>query len=98
MAIGMGNTTIRARFLGRKRARAFLAVAATAWPATVSAQSASDILPPTREEVTREQTTQPPIRAPRVEVEGVVERSPCALDGPEFTKIRLQIQRVEFDG
>ncbi|MBA3669355.1 MAG: ShlB/FhaC/HecB family hemolysin secretion/activation protein, partial [Sphingomonas sp.] len=62
------------------------------------AQSASDILPPTREEITRQQTKQPEIRAPKVEVQGAVERSPCALDGPEFATVRLQVQRVEFDG
>ena len=48
--------------------------------------------------MTRETTTQPPIRAPRVEVEGGVERSPCALGGPEYAAIRLQVQRVEFEG
>ncbi|MDL2341207.1 MAG: ShlB/FhaC/HecB family hemolysin secretion/activation protein [Pseudomonadota bacterium] len=77
---------------------AWLGSVALGLPQVASAQSASDILPPTREEVTREQTVQPQIRAPRVEVEGVVERSPCALDGPEFAAIRLQVQGVEFQG
>lgn len=63
-----------------------------------SAQSASDILPPTREEVTRQTTTQPPLRSPRLEVEGGVERSPCALASPEFKDIKLTVREVVFDG
>ncbi|MEO7865787.1 MAG: POTRA domain-containing protein, partial [Sphingomicrobium sp.] len=77
---------------------ALLAPAALAWPASASAQSASDILPPTREEVTRQQTIQPPIQAPRLEVEGGVERSPCALEGPEFAAIRLDVKGVQYEG
>ncbi len=63
-----------------------------------AAQSATDILPPTREEVTRQQTIRPPVEAPRLEVEGGVERSPCALDGPDFASIRLEVKGVEFEG
>ncbi|MEP7130195.1 MAG: ShlB/FhaC/HecB family hemolysin secretion/activation protein [Sphingomicrobium sp.] len=36
--------------------------------------------------------------APRLEVEGGVERAPCALDGPEFNDIRLTVRGVEFEG
>ena len=68
------------------------------WPSPTLAQSASQLLPPTREEVTREQQNQPQVRTPRLEVEGGVERAPCALDGPEFKNIRLTIQQVEFEG
>ncbi|MEO7865574.1 MAG: ShlB/FhaC/HecB family hemolysin secretion/activation protein [Sphingomicrobium sp.] len=86
----------------RRRARlsafVLLASGAAAWPALASAQSASDILPPTREEVTRQQTIQPPVQAPRLEVEGGVERSPCALEGPEFAAITLDVKGVEFEG
>jgi hemolysin activation/secretion protein len=66
--------------------------------ASVHAQSATDILPPTREEVTRPVTPPPPNRAPRLEVEGGIERAPCALDGPDFQNIRLTVRAVEFDG
>ena len=38
------------------------------------------------------------MQGPRVDVEGAVERAPCALEGPEFAAIRLTLQRVEFDG
>ena len=75
-----------------------LAGTALAWPGAAAAQSAPNILPPTREEITREQTTQPPIRAPQIDVEGAVERAPCALEAPEFAAIRLTVQRVEFEG
>jgi hemolysin activation/secretion protein len=68
------------------------------WPSAASAQSASDILPPTREEVTRPVTPPPAARAPRLEVEGGVERAPCALDGPEYQNIHLTVRGVEFDG
>lgn len=67
-------------------------------PAVAAAQSATDVLPPTREEVTR--PVAPPVPPPgsRLEVEGGFERSPCALDGPEFQSIRFTLRGVEFEG
>ena len=76
----------------------WLSAAAISAPSSVWAQSASDILPPTREEITREQQGPAPLQTPRLEVEGGVERTPCALDGPEFRNIRLTVSRVEFEG
>jgi hemolysin activation/secretion protein len=67
-------------------------------PATALAQSASDVLPPTREEVTRPVTPPPAPRAPRLEVEGGIERAPCALDGPEYRAIHLTLRDVQFEG
>ncbi len=67
-------------------------------PGPLCAQSADQLLPPTREEVTRPQTPPPQVRGPRLEVEGAIQRSPCALDGPEFEKIKLTISDVRFDG
>ena len=67
-------------------------------PGQVSAQSASQVLPPTREEVTRPQAPPPPARPPRLEVEGGVERAPCALGGPEFANIHLTLRDVQFEG
>ncbi|MES2147388.1 MAG: ShlB/FhaC/HecB family hemolysin secretion/activation protein [Pseudomonadota bacterium] len=75
-----------------------MASAWLAFPSSAWAQSAADVLPPTREEITRERTPPPTVQAPRVEVEGAIERSPCALEAPEFAAIRLTLQRVEFDG
>jgi hemolysin activation/secretion protein len=55
-------------------------------------------LPPTREEVTRPEAPQPPLRAPRLEVEGGVERAPCALDGAEYKSIHFVLRGAEFEG
>jgi hemolysin activation/secretion protein len=68
-------------------------------PATSAlAQSADQLLPPTREEVTR--PVSPPIqpRGPRLDVEGEIQRSPCALDGPDFQAIKLTLRDVQFEG
>ncbi len=75
-----------------------VASAALAWPGAASAQSATDVLPPTREEVTRPVTPPTLPQGPRLEVEGGFERSPCALDGPDFQAIKFTLRGVEFDG
>ena len=80
------------------RWRFLLSAAALAAPGAVHAQSASDILPPTREEVTRPVTPPPDRRGPGLEVEGGFERSPCALDSPDFAAIRFTLKGVEFEG
>jgi hemolysin activation/secretion protein len=53
---------------------------------------------PTREEITR--PAPPAVQPPRsqLEVEGGIERAPCALDNPEFKDIRFTLRAVEFDG
>ncbi|MFL6862397.1 MAG: ShlB/FhaC/HecB family hemolysin secretion/activation protein [Allosphingosinicella sp.] len=54
--------------------------------------------PPTREEVER---PRPPPALPgpaRLSVEGGVERSPCALEAPEFAAIRFTLKDVAFEG
>lgn len=65
---------------------------------SASAQSAEQVLPPTREEVTRPEPTAPTPRAPRLEVEGGVERAPCALDSPDYRDIRFTLRDVRFEG
>jgi hemolysin activation/secretion protein len=55
------------------------------------------IAPPTREEITRPVTNPPPPES-RLEVEGGIERAPCALDGPEFKSIHFVLRGAEFDG
>src|SRR5688500_1980307 len=67
-------------------------------PAPLAAQTAQQILPPTREEVTRPEAPVPQARAPRLEVEGGIERAPCALDSPDFRDIRLALRDVQFEG
>ena len=69
-----------------------------ACPAQLLAQTAQDILPPTREEVTRPEQPLPQVRPPRLEVEGGIERAPCALDSPDFAAIRFTPRAVEFEG
>jgi hemolysin activation/secretion protein len=65
--------------------------------ANVAAQPATQAVPPTREEVT--QPIAPP-RPPesRLEVEGGIARTPCALDGPEFQSIRFTLRSADFEG
>ena len=59
---------------------------------------AQNVLPPTREQVTR--PVQPPAQpnAPKLEVEGGIERAPCALAGPEYQNVRLTLRAVDFEG
>ena len=66
--------------------------AALLFPAAARAQ-----VTPTREEVERPQPA-PPAAPSRVEVEGGIERAPCALDNPEFANIRFTLRNVVFDG
>ena len=56
------------------------------------------VIPPTREEVTRPETQPLRNRAPQLEVEGGVERAPCALDSPEFASIRFTVRGAQFEG
>src|SRR5690348_13945218 len=71
-------------------------------PSALAAQSAPPPQPqgplaPTREEVTRPVAqTQPP--PSKLEVEGGIERAPCALDGPEFRSIHLVLRGADFEG
>ncbi|HET7605103.1 MAG TPA: ShlB/FhaC/HecB family hemolysin secretion/activation protein [Sphingomicrobium sp.] len=73
-----------------------------ALPASAVAQTAPPPqplpLPPTREEVTRPPAPSPVPGASKLEVEGGVERSPCALDGPEYQSIHFVLRGAEFDG
>jgi hemolysin activation/secretion protein len=62
------------------------------------AQTPPDLLPPTREEVTRPEAQAPQNRAPRLEVEGGIERAPCALDSPQFQNIRFTLRGADFEG
>ena len=69
-----------------------------AWPGAAAAQSATQVAPPTREEVTRPIIGQPPQPESRLQVEGGIERAPCALDGPEFRSIHFVLRGAEFEG
>ena len=66
--------------------------------ASALAQSAPPpFTPPTREEVTRPTRNPPPPRS-RLEIEGGIEKAPCALDSPEFRSIYFVLRGAEFDG
>src|SRR6478672_3378449 len=80
----------------RGAARLALCVFLTGYPCAASAQVARPLSPPTREEVTR-QTTPPKPPQSRLEVEGGIERAPCALDGPEFKSIHFVLRGAEFE-
>jgi hemolysin activation/secretion protein len=69
----------------------------TALPSGLAAQAPPQVVPPTREEVTRPVATPPPPEN-RLQVEGGIERAPCALDGPEFKSIHFVLRGAEFDG
>ena len=60
-----------------------------------AAQTAPQPLPPTREEVTRPNVSPPPSAA-KVEIEGGIERAPCALDRPQFRNLRFVVRGAEF--
>ncbi|MFL6763913.1 MAG: ShlB/FhaC/HecB family hemolysin secretion/activation protein, partial [Sphingomicrobium sp.] len=82
----------------QKRAAHLLACSILAGlPANAAAQSTAQVTPPTREEVTRP-APPPPVPQSRLEVEGGIERAPCALDGPEFRSIHFVFRGAEFDG
>ena len=83
--------------LRRGAARLLLSAILVFTSAQSSAQS-TPRLPPTREQVTRPPAPPPPPTAPKLEVEGGVERAPCALDGPQFQGIHLTLRGAEFEG
>lgn len=62
------------------------------------AQAPPRVLPPTREEVTRPESRPPIDQRPRLEIEGGIERAPCALDNPEFQNIRFTVRGAQFEG
>ncbi|MGE5723299.1 MAG: ShlB/FhaC/HecB family hemolysin secretion/activation protein, partial [Sphingomonadales bacterium] len=53
--------------------------------------------PPTREQVEQKAPAQVQLPRARLEVEGGVERAPCALDRPEYQNIRFTPTEVMFD-
>ena len=69
-------------------------------PAAAGAQLSPSAppLPPTREEVTRPVAPPLPAPPPKLEVEGGVERAPCALDGPQYRSIHFVLRGAEFEG
>ena len=97
----MGSAPECRLWIGRAVARP--AAAAALWllasaASPAAAQTASEVLPPTREEVTRPEPQLRRDQAVRLDVEDGLERAPCALDSPEFKDIRFTVSGVEFEG
>src|SRR6185437_768331 len=72
-----------------------------ATPVAAAAQSTPSSpppLPPTREEVTRPVAPPLPPAPPKLEVEGGVERAPCALDEAQYRSIHFVLRGAQFDG
>jgi hemolysin activation/secretion protein len=98
--IGCGPRQAIARARRSELARLLTSALLVSLPAPTLSQAAPPPtpLPPTREEVTR---PAPPAVAPgppKLEVEGGVERAPCALAGPEYQSIHFVLRGAEFDG
>ena len=94
----VGPLGIRPSFDRRRAARLAASSILITSSSALSAQTAAQVLPPTREEVTRPETPLPQARTPRLQVEGGIERAPCALDSPDFANIRFTLRDVEFEG
>ncbi|QNM83362.1 ShlB/FhaC/HecB family hemolysin secretion/activation protein [Sphingomonas sabuli] len=93
---GRRKTSARAAML--RSATLALAVPAASVAAQAPPPVPPQAAPPTREEVTRPDADLRRDRAIRLEVDAELERSPCALDTPEFKHVRLTLRGVEFDG
>jgi hemolysin activation/secretion protein len=81
----------------RRAGSLVLCALVSAQSAAAGAQSTPPPAPPTREEVTRP-VAPPPAPQNRLQVEGGIERAPCALDGPEFRSIRFVMRGAQFEG
>jgi hemolysin activation/secretion protein len=78
-----------------RRLRNPLAATAAILLATSAPAQVSPV--PTREEIERPLPERTDRTAARLEVEGGVERAPCALDRPEYRDIRFTLNNVVFD-
>jgi len=92
-----GGPLQRFNYPPRRAGRVLLCALLAVHPVAAAAQSTPPPIPPTREEVTRP-TAPPPAPQSRLEVEGGIERAPCALDGPEFASIRFVLRSADFEG
>ena len=99
MKLGRCSTLVTGGSARRPFACLLTGAILAALPSDIAAQSTPppQVTPPTREEVTRPAAT-PPTPESRLEVEGGIERAPCALDGPEFKSIHFVLRGAEFDG
>jgi len=74
-----------------------LAVALSPIVLGLAAEADAQIVAPTREELQGiARTDEAP--APRLSIEGGIERSPCALADPQYADVKLTIRNVNFNG
>src|SRR5690349_18729044 len=57
----------------------------------------AQVVTPTRDELTRQQAATAP-QAPKLDVVGDIERSPCPLADPRFADVKVTISQVRFNG
>lgn len=92
---GSAGASLLSRRRFRRLDRPLLASAAALLATAASAQVPP--VAPTREEVERPIPERADRAAARLEVEGGVERAPCALDRPEYQSVRFTLRDVVFD-
>lgn len=71
--------------------------AVIAWALLSAFQPPPVPTPPTRDELRGTITPPRPDQRPRLNVEGELDRAPCALDRPEYEAIRITPSAVEFE-
>lgn len=98
MADGFGLEILEWPNRSRHARRVLLCTAAILLPRPAVAQSPPQVLPPTREEVNPPVAPPNAAQNPMLQVEGGFERSPCALDNPQYRDIRFTVRGVQFDG
>lgn len=100
MNVGMDQSTAFGRVARHRLSHLFASSILLMQPAAAAAQVSPplNVSPPTREQVTP--PAPPPLttRAPKLEVEGGVERAPCALDSPQYASIHFVLRGAEFEG
>lgn len=68
-------------------------------PVSVFAQVAPpDVTPPTREELVPPEARDPQRPLTTLTIDGSMERTPCALDNPEYADIAVTLTSVRFEG
>ncbi|HWT11180.1 MAG TPA: ShlB/FhaC/HecB family hemolysin secretion/activation protein [Allosphingosinicella sp.] len=94
----LGHSSSRRPAPSGRNKKGLAAACALLLASGASAQVPPQPIAPTREEVARPAPERIEEAAPRLSVEGGVERAPCALARPEYEAIRLTLSEVVFEG
>lgn len=95
---GLSGKSVGAPRVPWKHCLTATAALAVVLPTSATAQSTPKPIPQTREEVRRDDLTRLPPPGPSLEIEGGVERAPCALDNPDFANVRFTPRAFVFEG